>query len=156
MTNVWVCVSWRPATVLPSRYHPGCLSSAAQAQSLGSRDLQLSVVQETCPHTFLCTLFASAEPGLLGVVDKEQKMNNLYFTLSQRLPTGLLSRKNIPGLQSQRESMCQARPIVPFFTLSEILPRQKCQAAGFDYCLLILVPGQRECFLSFMGKTSLS
>ena len=81
--------------------------------SLGRRELQLSFVQEPCPHTLFCVLFASAEPGLLGVVDKEKEMNNLYFTFAQRLPTGLLSRKNIPGLQSQRESMCQVQPIVP-------------------------------------------
>lgn len=71
-------------------------------------DLQQSFVPKPCPDTFFCALFASAKPGLLGMVDKEKKMNNLYFTLSQRLPTGLLSRKNIPGLQSQHESMCQA------------------------------------------------
>lgn len=127
MINLWVCLSVRPVTVLPSCYHPDCLQSAVHAHSLESSDLQLSIVQETsCPDTFFSALFASAKPGLLGVVDKEQKMNNLYFTLSQRLPTGLLSRKNIPGLQSQRESMCQAQPIVPLFTLSEIVPRQKC------------------------------
>lgn len=154
MTNLWVCLSVRPVTVFPSCYYPGCLQSVVHAHSIKSSDLQLGIVQETCPGTFLCALFASAKPGLLGVVDKEQKMNNLYFTLSQRLPTGLLSRKNIPGLQSQHESMCQAQPIVPLFTLSEILPRQKYQAA--DYHLCILVPVQRECFLSFMGKTSFS
>lgn len=155
MTNLWVCLSVRPVTVFPSCYHPGCLQSAVHAHSLESSDLQLGIVQDTCPDTFLCALFASAKPGLLGVVDKEQKMNNLYFSLSQRLPTGLLSRKNIPGLLSQCESMCQAQPIVPLFTLSEILPRQKCQAAGLEYCLFILVPGQKECFPSFMSKTSL-
>jgi hypothetical protein len=112
---------------------------------LGNNDLQLSLVQEPC-HDNVCALFASAKPGLLGVVDKEQKMNNLYFTLSQRFPTGLLSRKNIPGLQSQHESICQAQPIVPFFTLYEILTRQKYQAAGFDYCFFILVPGKKDSF----------
>lgn len=40
----------------------------------------------------------------------------------------------------------------PPLQLSEILPRQKYQAAGFDYCLFILVPGEKGCFLSFWTK----
>lgn len=104
----------RPVAVLscPAAGQAACHPLGHEC-SLGRRELQLSFVQEPCPHTLFCILFASAEPGLLGVVDKEKEMNNLYFTFSQRLPTGLLSRKNIPGLQSQRESMCQVQPIVP-------------------------------------------
>lgn len=80
-------------------------------------DLQLRFVQEPYADIFFCALFASAETGLLGVVDKEKKMNNLYFTFSQRLPIGLLSREDIPGLLSQSEGTCQAQPFVPLFTL---------------------------------------
>ena len=104
-------------------------------RSLGRRELQLSFVQEPCPHTLFCVLFASAEPGLLGVVDKEKEMNNLYFTFSQGLPTGLLSRKNIPGYSLSVRACARSNPLSPLHT--GILPRQTHQAEGLDYCLFI-------------------
>ena len=153
--TVWACVLVRPVAVLscPAAGQAACHPLGHEC-SLGRRELQLSFVQEPCPHTLFCILFASAEPGLLGVVDKEKEMNNLYFTFSQRLPTGLLSRKNIPGLQSQRESMCQVQPIVP----SSHWDITQTDVSGCRLGLLSFYfsPWKRECSLSFMGKTSLS
>ena len=116
--TVWACVSVRPVAVLsfsPAAGQAAC-RPLGQERSLGRRELQLSFVQEPCPHTLFCVLLASAEPGLLGVVDKEKEMNNLYFTFSQRLPTGLLSRKNIPGYSLSLRACARSNPLSPLHT----------------------------------------
>lgn len=143
---MWVFLSARPEMVLSSCYHPDCLQSFAMCTLIGK---QWSLAEVSVGALFwyllLCCLL-SAEPGLIGVVDKEQKMNNLYFTLSQRLLPGLLSRKNIPGLQSQRESMCQAQPIVPLFNCLRYYPDRNIRQLGLIIAFLFWFLGKENAF----------
>lgn len=129
-----------------------CLQSSTACTVIGTQWSPAEVSSGALSgHLLLCSV-CLFRTRLAGVGDKEQRMNNLYFPLSQRLPTGLLSRKKYSWLAVSAWELVPDPAHCPPLQLSEILPRQKYQAAVFDYCLFILAPGKKECFLSFWTK----
>lgn len=97
MTNSGACLPVRPRTVLLSCHHQGCCLQPSVTCTVMGKQWPPAVVQQPRFNTFCCALFASAEPDLLGVVDKEQKMHNLYILSHRGSPLGCFLGKNIAG-----------------------------------------------------------
>lgn len=151
-TDLWVCLFSKTSDSSFLLLRSGCLQSSGACTGIGIQWSPAEVSSGALSgHLLLCSV-CLCRTRLAGVGNKEQRMNNLYFPLSQRLPTGLLSRKKYSWLAVSAWELVPDPAHCPPLQLSEILPRQKYQAAGFDYCLFILVPGEKECFLSFWTK----
>lgn len=153
VTNLWVCLFSKTRDSSLLLLHPGCLQSSVACTVIGTQWSLAEVSSGALSgHLLLCSV-CLCRTRLAGVGDKEQRMNNLYFPLSQRLPTGLLSRKKYSWLAVSAWELVPDPAHCPPLQLSEILPRQKYQAAGFDYCLFILVPGKKRHVFYHSGQS---
>lgn len=156
MAEPWqICGSVRAETVV-SCYHPGFLQPFV-IHILVGRQWSSATVSTVALfwYILLCSLCLCRTRFAGGNRQKNRKWI-IYVSLSHRgSPLGYFLGNISLACSLSVRSCARPCPLSPV-QLSEIFPRQKYQTAGFGYCHFVLVPEKRKCFLSFMGKTSLS